>query len=411
LVLLRTKDKWKTRDTVNILFIAYNVNIHSRTGDAVHVRELVSNMAAMGNKVSLVVGFNANLKEDISFLEKNPNVSIHYIENPRSKYPRHKDILILSLCMNLAKRDHPDIIYERNFSCRIGTVLSKILKIPLILEINGVLNEEAEMLGRSIPIIRRIISDKLKELYYSQADKIIVVSLRIKKELIDKYNVQYEKIHVVPNGANINLFKPMDQKTVQGNLGMPHEFKYICFVGNLVPWQGVEYLINSAPLILNKNPYIKFLIVGDGIMKENWEKMVKEKNLLNNFLFIGSVPFEKVPLYINASDVCVATFTNDRKCSPIKVFEYLSCGKPVILSNIGDDSKLFNETDFVVLIDLDDPNELADKLSEIISNNYFKLNIINAREFILMNYTWRSTAEKVLKICSQEISKANERSQ
>jgi glycosyltransferase involved in cell wall biosynthesis len=139
--------------------------------------------------------------------------------------------------------------------------------------------------------------------------------------------------------------------------------------------------------------------------------MVKEKNLLNNFLFIGSVPFEKVPLYINASDVCVATFTNDRKCSPIKVFEYLSCGKPVILSNIGDDSKLFNETDFVVLIDLDDPNELADKLSEIISNNYFKLNIINAREFILMNYTWRSTAEKVLKICSQEISKANERSQ
>jgi hypothetical protein len=61
---------------MNILFIAYFVNINSRTGDAVHVRELVSNIASMGNRVSLIVGFDENQNEDISYLENNQNIKI-----------------------------------------------------------------------------------------------------------------------------------------------------------------------------------------------------------------------------------------------------------------------------------------------------------------------------------------------
>ena len=389
---------------MDILLIAYNVDISSRTGDAIHVRELVSNIASLENKVLLVVRFNSDLEEDISLLTNNPNVDLKYVKNPKINYPRSQDISMLFQCLSLAKKNHYDIIYERNFSCRIGVILSKILKLPLVVEINGLVDEEAEMLGRHTNIIKSIIGKKVRKLFFRHTNKIIAVSPEIKKELIKQYDIPIKKIEVVSNGANIEHFKPLNKQIIQDELGLSNEFKYICFVGNLAPWQGVEYLINVAPFILKIIPEMKFLIVGGGIMKEKWEEMINNKSLSNDFIFVGSVPFETVPKYINASDICAAIFTNNRKCSPIKVFEYMACAKPVILNDIGDDTKIFAKSNSAFFVSVENPDRFADELYKIISNEDLKQIGANGRKFILENYTWKNTAHKILEICASEIN-------
>jgi glycosyltransferase involved in cell wall biosynthesis len=290
---------------MNILLIAYNVNINSRTGDAVHVRELVSNIASMGARVSLVVGFDENQKEDISYLENNPNIDIYYPKISKFKYPRSEDISILSLCLDINKKINNDIIYERGFSCKIGAILSKILGKPLVVEVNGLRDEEARIQGKHTPLPKKIIKKKLQTLFFVQTSKIVAVTPGIKRELSKQYNVPSNKIDIISNGTDFSHFKPMNKREVKEELKLSHENKYICFVGHLAPWQGVDCLIKAAPIVLKKVPEAKFLIVGDGIMREEWEKMTQDLGISEYFLFVGSVPFSIVPKYINASDVCV----------------------------------------------------------------------------------------------------------
>ena len=389
---------------MNILFLAYNVNIHSRTGDAIHVRELALNIAELGNKVTLVVGSNFDSDEKISSLMDNTNIDVKYVKTPKLKYPRSRDVSILSLCRDIVKNNSFDIVYERNFSCRIGVILSKILRIPLVVEINGLVDEEAEMQGRHTNLIKSIIGRKVRNFFFRHTNMIIAVSPEIKKELIKQYDIPIKKIEVVSNGANIEIFKPLDKQIVQDELSLSNEFKYICFVGNLAPWQGVEYLINVAPFILKKIPEMKFLIVGDGIMKEKWEEMINNKSLSNDFIFVGSVPFETVPKYINASDICAAIFTNNRKCSPIKVLEYMACAKPVILNDIGDDTKIFVKSNSAFFVSVENPDRFANELYKIISNEDLKQIGTNGRKFILENYTWKNTVHKILEICAYEVN-------
>ena len=130
----------------------------------------------------------------------------------------------------------------------------------------------------------------------------------IKANLEKIYNIPGGKIVVVSNGANTSLFKPLNQETCRKELGLDAEISYVSFVGNFAPWQGVEYLVKAAPFILSQFPQCRFLIVGDGIMKNELIKLSRELGVEDKFIFTGVVAYFRVPLYINASDACVAPF-------------------------------------------------------------------------------------------------------
>ncbi len=380
---------------MKILFLAQNINIGSRTGDAIHVRELVMNLAKLGNRITLFAWCDS-LSSDLAAF-KHPNINHYNTINIKNNF------FLIMRCLLVLRKEPHDIIYERCFSCKIGTILSKLSRLPFVVEINGLVDDEKKMQGKRVSITRHKIGQILRKVYFSQTNKIVAVSPGIKKELINNYNIKSEKIEIVPNGANTDLFKPMDQAKAKIDLGLSQEYKYICFVGNLAPWQGIEYLISLAPAVIKKIPNIKFLIVGDGIMKRTWEAMVKNKGLSNNFIFVGSVPFEEVPKYINASDICAAIFSPNRKCSPIKVFEYLSCAKPVLLNDIGNEIKIFDNSKSTIMVSFDDTNKFADQLYQILSNEkLIKQMGIEGRKFIMENYTWKNTAQKVIKICESK---------
>jgi glycosyltransferase involved in cell wall biosynthesis len=121
-------------------------------------------------------------------------------------------------------------------------------------------------------------------------------------------------------------------------LGITKEDVVIAFVGNLAPWQGVNILIESAFRLLVNNKNLKFLIVGEGFLRDFLEKRVSDSKHEKKFMFTGMIQYEDIPVLINIADICVAPFISRRNritgVSPIKVFEYMACGKPVISSRI-----------------------------------------------------------------------------
>jgi len=389
---------------MKIIFLALNVNVKARTGDAVHVRELAMNLARLGHHVSLIAGYSPESSEELQSLEKHPNVQISYNKNLfKMPFPRSRDFSSLWTCLKVARGTPLDVIYERSFSPKIGVVLSKILRKTLVVEINGIVEDEAKLQGTYINHkYTKNIRMKIRQRFFKSANKIVAVTPGIKEELHKKYNIPSEKIVVIPNGANTDVFRPMEQATVKKELGLSQKIKYVCFVGNLVPWQGVEYLVKAAPIVLEKVQEARFLIVGDGMMRSELEYMVKKLELQDVFIFTGTVPFEEVPKYINASDVCISIKKPVLPGSPLKVFEYMTCEKPVIATRKSEYGfEILEEVGAGLLVDPENHREVADAIVDILNNNIKGHQMgVKGRKTAVKHYSWKNTAMKVAEVCN-----------
>ncbi|WP_269851138.1 glycosyltransferase family 4 protein [Methanosarcina horonobensis] len=243
---------------------------------------------------------------------------------------------------------------------------------------------------------------------YRYCDRIVSVTDKLKDELVRLYSVPAEKVLVINNGANTDIFKPMDQKQARAGLGLDDSKKYVCFVGHLAAWQGVEFLIRSAPFILEKLPDVRFLVVGDGVMRDKLMEIASEMGISDKFTFTGRVPYENVPVYINAADVCVAPFIQERNSkiglSALKTYEYLACGKPIVASSIPGVKDLIDLSGGGISVPPENPGELANAVVKLISDQKIR-NIMGeqGRKYVIENHSWDGVARKILDICHEII--------
>jgi len=300
-------------------------------------------------------------------------------------------------------KSKPDIIYARYSAYALSPlIVSKFFRVPYVVEINGLIIDEMKM-NNKLEVYTKIV--KLSEkLTYKHVEKIVAVTQGIKEGIKEAYNVPDEKIVVIENGANTDLFEPEYQKEAKSKLKLDSKKNYVCFVGNLAPWQGVEYLIQSAPLVLKEMPNTKFLIIGDGKIKKELIELAAKTNISNNFIFIGAVPYEEVPKYINASDVCVAPKKPLKSgYSPLKLYEYMACGKSVIASRVGG-FEILEKNKAGILVEPENQNELAKAIIKLLKDKKLREKMgKNGREYVIKNHSWKSVAKRVEEVCKNMI--------
>jgi glycosyltransferase involved in cell wall biosynthesis len=300
----------------------------------------------------------------------------------------------------------PGALYTRlSIDCLPPAIISKIIGVPHFIEVNGLCLDEMEM--NNLPDIYVKLMKICEEIVYNMSDKIIAVTPGIKENLISLYNISENKIVVVENGANIELFKPMDKTKSKLNIGLNPNKTYICFVGGLAPWHGVDYLIKAAPYVLEHRLDIYFLIVGDGSMKKELVELADNLGIADNFIFVGNVPYDKVPSYINSSDIAVAPFVKERNSkiglSPLKIYEYLSCSVPVVASDIRGVNELIKNSGGGLIVSPEDSYELANAIIKLLNEKDKRQKMgLSGREYIEKNHSWESVSRKIksLIICS-----------
>jgi glycosyltransferase involved in cell wall biosynthesis len=393
---------------MNILFLALDVNIKSKTGDAVHVRELALSLARLGNDVSLVVPHTDDSSDELKSPLYQSNLHLFF-----NKPNRHfRDLSTILFCKKIAKSQGSKIIYERRFSPKIGYALSKILRIPFIVEINGLTDKEMEL--QNIPgksdIIPRRLKRRIWKYFFKSVGRVVVVSHGLKRALSEEYGLQSERITVIFNGANIELFKPMNRNNCIEELGLNKKYRYVGFIGNLAPWQGVDQLIKIAPIILESVPEIMFLIVGDGIMRHELKSLANELNIEDKVIFTGFVPYEVVPKYINTFEVCVAPFSGIERnvkysFSAIKLYEYMACGKPIVTTDVCGIKNEIDELGLGKVVKADDLKSFTSSIVEILKDQKLQTPMgEKARNWVLKEHSWKNVAERVVKVCEGAIS-------
>lgn len=390
---------------VKNIFLVYYGSFNTKSGSNVHILELFKNLKKYTDIILFAPG-QKSADRTLSGIKYVPVIDNKYLVQP--SYEFMLSFYLLYFCI----KHKPDVLYLRQNSFPFfPVILSKILKIPSVVEVNGLVLDELKVNPNSNSIAYKVfsyLSLNSERLNYRYCDRIVSVTSQLRDELVRLYSIPENKISVINNGANTDLFKPLDKKQVRANLKLDDSKRYVCFVGHLAAWQGVEFLVYAAPLILEKFSDVRFLIVGDGVMKNGLMEMTFESNLSDKFIFTGRVPYENVPLYINAADICVAPFIKERNSkiglSALKTYEYLACGKPIVASNIPGVVDLIELSGGGISVSPENSEELAAAVIKLLSDENIRTIMgERGRKYVVKNHSWEGVARKILEVCNEII--------
>src|SRR5665647_2734877 len=186
------------------------------------------------------------------------------------------------------------------------------IKKPFIHTIHGVLADEyAQAKKNGYPSIRGRVANyfmqklsKLEEETAKKATIIVTISNYSLEKIKKYYGIEQSKVRIVPNGVDIEKFKPMDIKEVRQQFGLGNEL-CVLFVGSLIPRKGLPFLVEAAKKIVKENAETKFLIVGEGPQKNQLTVTLKSANLSGNFKFLGNLKEDDLSAAYNCADVFV----------------------------------------------------------------------------------------------------------
>ena len=316
---------------------------------------------------------------------------------------------MLHILRNQLGKGKYDVVYIRASACDVSPLLiAKAMRIPCVLEINGAYAEEAKMCIRTSPLRRKIgptlrflVHQVLGRMGYYLADNIVTVTEELRGFLTEKYNIPRAKIGVFTNGVNTELFFPRDRSEARRIVGLNENSHYIGFVGRLGPWQGVDVLIKGFYYALRRHPGINLVIVGDGLMRASLTRLTHELGIERQVIWVGQVDYNDVPLFIGAFDIGVGAFSATKRnmltgLSPLKIYEYLACGRPVLAPN-------FRSLEFVrdkevgLLFTPNDPEDLAARLGELLDMPEQDWHAMSrrARELAVSRFSWRVIVREI----------------
>lgn len=301
----------------------------------------------------------------------------------------------------------PKLVYIRFFPlaiipCLWISLIKKIFyktTIKVIGEVNGWIPDEWKVNG--VPLWRIIFVKYLLKCSTHLVDNLLAVTTGTKNIFIRETGIDPNKIFVVGNGTDIELFKPLNKKKAKGAIGLNSNLLVVGFIGYLAKWQGIEKFINCIPIVLKQNPNVSFLIVGDGPELQRLKKKTKQLNIADNVIFTGEISYKQVPIYINSFNVGVAPFIINRNqkigLSPLKVRDYAACGVPIIASRIKG-MELIQKYDIGILVNPKDHQAWAETILALLKNPQKRKEMgRKARRLAEQKFSWSIIAKAIIK--------------
>jgi len=264
----------------------------------------------------------------------------------------------------------PDVIVVTSPPLTVAMVMwivSRIRRVPAVFEVRDLWPESAIDTGvlKSRILIR--MSYWLERLAYREARWINALTPAFVEKLVDEKGVPRSRISMIPNGADLDIMIPGPKANhVREKLGLSDEF-VISYFGAHGRANRVGQLLDVAELLKTSMPDVRIMLVGDGMEKPMIVEEVRTRGLDNVFP-LDAVPKSKVCDYINASDICTAVLMkNDtfKTVYPNKVFDYMSCGRPIILGIDGVARELVENAGSGVFAEPENPEDFCRVIREL----------------------------------------------
>jgi glycosyltransferase involved in cell wall biosynthesis len=356
------------------------VPIFGKKGCSVHVQEVLYALLKRGFTVDVIA---ANLGGERPAHLAGLNVFVYPLASGLQGIAREQAALDLNgkIRQRLEFGEY-DLIYERYSLWSYSAMeIAKARGIASVLEVNAPLVEE-QAKHRSLyqPDLAQLIEKRV----FSSAGGVLAVSDEVATYIKTRAPVQPR---VIPNGVNLARFE-------NSTPSVPSEQFTVGFVGTLKPWHGLDVLAEAFIKLLHKYPQSRLLIVGDGPQRASLEQRL----LGLPVFFTGAVDPETIPGYLASIDVAVAPYPplDNFYFSPLKLFEYMAAGRPVVASRIGQIERVVTHRQQALLCTPGDAEALCAALESLATQPALAQTLADAAKELAQSYSWDNIVTKIL---------------
>lgn len=306
----------------------------------------------------------------------------------------HLSFMVTSVCGGLCAGSC-DIILVSSPPLFLGAsawFLGLIKAAPFVLDLRDYWPHAAVALGQLRSRRAAAMATRFEEFLYRRAARLVVVTPGMRALMLER-GIPEHRIALVTNGADLDCFTPAtDGRRKSGN--GRHTVLYSGTHGLV---HGMEVILDAAD-VLRDDDRIRFLMIGDGVAKEDLVREA-ERRMLGNVEFAPSVPPVELADVIRGSDVCLASTTSGSFSAgtiPVKVFDYMACAKPVVAAVNGDARALIESSGGGVVVEPGDGKALAEAIRSFLDDPARSDEFgARGREFVCAGYSRARVAERL----------------
>ena len=369
------------------------------------VYDLSHKMVKEGNEVTVVTYKEG---DNVKYYENDKGVEVYRVDNYMIR-PNNFIDWIMQLNFNMITKANEiinkngkfDVIHAHDWLVAYSAKsIKESYNIPLISTIH------ATESGRNSGIhdeTQRYINDSEWMLTY-ESSEVIVNSNYMKNEVQRLFGLPYDKINVIPNGVNLQLFSNVNvDYDFRRQYAMDNE-KIILYVGRLVYEKGIQNLIAAMPKILDRYHDSKLIICGRGGMIDELREQVKYLGIENKVYFAGYCDSKKMQKMYKCADVAV--FPSTYEPFGIVAIESMLSGTPTIVSDVGGLNEIIEHGVTGMKSYAGNANSIADSVLALLFDPKLCVNISqNAIKKVKENYNWSKITDSTYYVYQLAIGK------
>lgn len=265
--------------------------------------------------------------------------------------------------VKILKENNYDVIYTYSYDL-LRAIKEKNICIPVVFTL---LNP---IWPKYLPLLKR-------------PNQITCVGRLLQKEVKEKFNIN---TIYAPPAIDLNKFKPLPgktKKTLKDRLQINPDNKVVLFSNRLIPFKNCEMLIKALPIIHKKDPYVKLIILGRGVLEKSLHELTIKLKLTDSVSFLGTVTIDNLNEFFNMADLVVVPSFYE-SCSMVSV-EALSAHRPLLISDGMDEFKgLFPD---VETANPSSPDDIANKVCKLLDSLQPSIDLKNLKYFDLSRLT------------------------
>jgi glycosyltransferase involved in cell wall biosynthesis len=405
---------------LRLLYVAHRIN--ASDGSGVHCRAFVENARRLGHEVETfpqVEDFaKGSSQGDDSFWERigyyfgklSHKKVIYFLE----RIMKHENEIVFLidgmidslreflLLIKIVHQFSPDVILYRDVTFRFSPYwISKIYRIPLVVEVNFLRSVETKLFDKQNKIS---LITRWAEKTAMRSGKFKFCVSKEMKHFIEKY-CEASEVAIIPNGVDTNKFdiNSFDKKSIKDRLNLTGK-KVLGYVGSYQPWHGVDIALRVIEILSARNEGYHLLLIGNGWGYSAIRNEIISKNLGSVVTQLDKIPHEDIARYMASFDYALMSYPDikDFHGSPLKLFEYMAMSIPVVATNIGQLGEIISHGHTGYLVYPPTPENFSQAIinADSIETDREKIGL-NTRELMEEKYSWLSNAKSVVSLCER----------
>ncbi len=309
----------------------------------------------------LVSGYTAPSEGDMLDLAKARGVAPIMAPGLGREISPGSDLAVLWGLYRLLRRERPTIVHTHMAKAgTVGRLAARLARVPIVVH-----TYHGHVFHSYFGPVKTRLFVQIERSLSRVTDMILTVGEKQRGEILGYGIGTPVKMRVVPLGLELEPFVDTEghRGQLSAELGLGPGAPLVGIVGRLVPIKGHGDFLQAARLVLNRMPGVRFLIVGDGELRDQLERQVDDLGIRDSVLFLGWR--RDLPKVYADLDLVVLSSLNEG--SPVALIEAMSAGRPVVATNVGGVGDVVTDGRDGLLVPARDPQALANAVCRLLS--------------------------------------------